>query len=121
MSNQLDESKFVQQHLANERTFLAWIRTSITIIGLGFVSAGIVFGSTPFGHIGHLLSAIVGIGSVLFGGIVAAMATKDYFRKRDGINGNQFRSPSLLIWIMFATLGIINIFLIVLVGVLVFY
>jgi putative membrane protein len=24
-------------HLANERTFLAWIRTSIAIIGLGFV------------------------------------------------------------------------------------
>lgn len=27
------------EHLANERTFLAWIRTSIAIIGLGFVMA----------------------------------------------------------------------------------
>jgi putative membrane protein len=26
----------VQQHLANERTYLAWIRTAITVIGLGF-------------------------------------------------------------------------------------
>jgi putative membrane protein len=26
-------------HLANERTFLAWIRTALTIIGLGFVVA----------------------------------------------------------------------------------
>ncbi|MFA6044140.1 MAG: DUF202 domain-containing protein [Phycisphaerales bacterium] len=24
-------------HLANERTYLAWIRTSITVVGLGFV------------------------------------------------------------------------------------
>jgi putative membrane protein len=26
-------------HLANERTFLAWIRTSIAVVGLGFVVA----------------------------------------------------------------------------------
>ena len=27
------------EHLANERTFLAWVRTSIAVIGLGFVVA----------------------------------------------------------------------------------
>ncbi|MDP1660594.1 MAG: DUF202 domain-containing protein, partial [Phycisphaerales bacterium] len=26
-----------RDHLANERTYLAWIRTSITVVGLGFV------------------------------------------------------------------------------------
>jgi putative membrane protein len=26
-------------HLANERTFLAWVRTAVTVIGLGFVVA----------------------------------------------------------------------------------
>lgn len=29
----------MQQYLANERTFLAWLRTSIALIGLGFVVA----------------------------------------------------------------------------------
>ena len=29
----------VSDHLANERTFLAWIRTSIAVISLGFVVA----------------------------------------------------------------------------------
>ncbi|HTW96008.1 MAG TPA: DUF202 domain-containing protein [Tepidisphaeraceae bacterium] len=29
----------VSDHLANERTFLAWIRTSIAVMGLGFVVA----------------------------------------------------------------------------------
>ena len=29
----------VRDHLANERTFLAWIRTSLGLIGLGFVLA----------------------------------------------------------------------------------
>jgi uncharacterized membrane protein YidH (DUF202 family) len=28
-----------QQHLANERTFLSWLRTSIALIGLGFIVA----------------------------------------------------------------------------------
>ncbi len=29
----------VRDHLANERTFLAWLRTSLALIGLGFVLA----------------------------------------------------------------------------------
>src|SRR4051812_18929516 len=28
-----------REHLANERTFLAWIRTSLSLVGLGFVLA----------------------------------------------------------------------------------
>lgn len=33
------EARFehAREHLANERTFLAWIRTSLAVIGLGFV------------------------------------------------------------------------------------
>ncbi len=32
-------SRRVSDHLANERTFLAWVRTSLGLIGLGFVLA----------------------------------------------------------------------------------
>jgi len=38
----IDESRSpnrTRDHLANERTFLAWIRTSLGLIGLGFVLA----------------------------------------------------------------------------------
>ncbi|MEK4536532.1 DUF202 domain-containing protein [Peribacillus sp. FSL K6-1552] len=31
-----DSVKFAQQHLANERTYLAWIRTSVSNVGVGF-------------------------------------------------------------------------------------
>jgi len=33
-TNQIERSR---EHLANERTFLAWIRTSIALMGFGFV------------------------------------------------------------------------------------
>ncbi|WP_361920472.1 DUF202 domain-containing protein, partial [Streptomyces sp. NPDC046876] len=32
-----------QQHLANERTYLAWIRTVISIVGVGFLATSLHF------------------------------------------------------------------------------
>ena len=31
------ESSTARDHLANERTLLAWIRTALTVVGLGFL------------------------------------------------------------------------------------
>ncbi|MDU0205380.1 YidH family protein [Paenibacillus sp. MAH-36] len=55
------ESKLVQQHLANERTFLAWVRTGIATIGLGFLATGIVFRANLYSYCIHKIAAIVGI------------------------------------------------------------
>lgn len=97
---------------------MAWIRTSLAIVGLGFVAAGLVFRSTPRGHIGHWLSAAAGIGAVLLGGAVSVLAAKDYFAKRKGINEGAFRSSAFIILFVFAALGILDIVLLMLVGVL---
>jgi putative membrane protein len=48
MEHKQIDFKYVQQHLANERTFLAWV------IGLGFLAAGVVFRTTTFEHISPL-------------------------------------------------------------------
>jgi putative membrane protein len=73
-------------HLANERTYLAWIRTSISVIGLGFVVAkfsvwirelsGRFVQSTPIRHSG--LSMPLGIGLMVLGGLLALMAAWRY-------------------------------------------
>ena len=34
-----DSANLVRDHLANERTYLAWTRTGMALLGLGFVSA----------------------------------------------------------------------------------
>jgi putative membrane protein len=39
MNLKIAEDKKATEYLANERTFLAWIRTSIAVISLGFVVA----------------------------------------------------------------------------------
>lgn len=52
MANENPDSRFVQ---ANERTLLAWVRTGLGLLGLGFVIAR--FGATDPGSRSNLLLA----------------------------------------------------------------
>lgn len=109
------DSQFIQQHLANERTFLAWARTTVAIVGLGFLAAGVVFRSSEYASTGQILAVIVGVSSVILGGAVISCAAREYFVKRRTINDSTFHAPSLSIWVTFVSLGIINMFLLILV------
>ena len=81
-------------HLANERTFLAWIRTSIAVIGLGFVVAKFSVWLRELGarlnepvrahHTG--LSLPLGIGMMACGGLLAVLAAWRYRRVRRAID-----------------------------------
>lgn len=63
---QADHRASIRDHLANERTLLAWVRTAITIIGLGFVVGRLV--TTAGGGTGWA----VAVGAVL---VLAGAAT----------------------------------------------
>jgi putative membrane protein len=74
-------------HLANERTFLAWIRTSIALMGFGFVivkfalfikQVSIVLGE-KYKVPSRGYSAVIGIIMVSLGGIMTVLA---YWRYR---------------------------------------
>ncbi|PWV89349.1 putative membrane protein [Paenibacillus cellulosilyticus] len=121
MEEKQNDYKYVQQHLANERTFLAWIRTSITIIGLGFLAAGVVFRTTTFEHYGHSIAAIIGIGSVIIGCTIIYMATVDYSKKQRGINEETFQSPKTIIWFTTIGMALVSVFLLILVILLLLY
>jgi len=49
----------MREHAANERTFLAWVRTSIGVVGFGFLVSRFDFHS-QIAHIAGLLLIVLG-------------------------------------------------------------
>ncbi|MCV9887271.1 YidH family protein [Metabacillus halosaccharovorans] len=97
------DSKYIQQHLANERTFLAWIRTAIAIIGVGFLVSNLHENMEPnLSQTSDYLANIIGITSVGVGIMTIIMATIAYLRKYKAINDQTFRTPKITV----ITLGI---------------
>jgi putative membrane protein len=92
-----------REHLANERTFLAWIRTSIALMGFGFVIVKFTFflkeisllletkGVSSKGY-----SAIVGVIMVALGVIIAILAFLQYKKYESQLNSNSYVSSSML-------------------------
>lgn len=74
------------EFLSNERTFLAWIRTSIAVISLGFVIAkfGIwlediaITVSPQIEQLRSGASVPIGIGMIIFGGLLSVLAAWRY-------------------------------------------
>ena len=81
-------------HLANERTFLAWVRTSIAVLGLGFVVARFsvwlrqlavrLDEPRPVRHSG--MSLPLGVAMMLLGGLLAVVAAHRYRHVRNCID-----------------------------------
>jgi putative membrane protein len=115
--NLIDRSR---EHLANERTFLAWIRTSIALMGFGFVIVKFTLflkqlallletrGTPSKGY-----SSIAGVGMVAIGVIIAILAFLQYKKNEKWIKNNYYVSSSwlsLLITFILITGGIFLIF-----------
>src|SRR3954451_843992 len=82
----IDESKRATEYLANERTFLAWIRTSVAVVSLGFVLARFSVWLREFAiqRTPQLLvqragiSLPIGVGMMIFGGLLSVLAAWRY-------------------------------------------
>ncbi|MBT2678024.1 DUF202 domain-containing protein [Bacillus sp. ISL-35] len=96
--NKTLESKYIQQHLANERTYLAWVRTSIAIIGIGFLASSLHFNSIKsVSQLADTIAVFVSIFSLLIGLTILALATIHYFSVQKNINSQTFESANSLI------------------------
>src|SRR5216117_1874641 len=82
----LDPDKIEAEILANERTFLAWVRTSIAVMSLGFIISRFSLwmremssGMSPAMHLRHTgISAALGEGIIGLGGVLTAFAAWRY-------------------------------------------
>lgn len=89
----------LRDHLANERTFLAWMRTAIAIVALGFVVSkfGLVLREVGGPHVHPVtarLGAIIGTVLVVGGAAATVLATFKFVQTRDDIDRDivRFRS-----------------------------
>lgn len=82
---------FTQQHLANERTYLAWIRTAIAIIGIGSLSSSLHFiiGDTAQ-TMSNVLALMIGSGAAVLGVIIIIFATCSFLKKKQQIEAGVF-------------------------------
>ncbi|GAC1312858.1 MAG: DUF202 domain-containing protein [Mucilaginibacter sp.] len=116
MSEEHNPMRNPSDHLANERTFLAWIRTSIAIMGFGFVvvkfalfikQLSLAFNRKEVVMAGKGYSTQIGVVLVTVGAILALYA---YFRYRVTEKQliNQSYRPSYLPFLIL-TLAILTI------------
>lgn len=108
-------------HLANERTLLAWTRTSIGIMAFGFVvvkfslfvkQISLVLGKEYAIH-SRGVSALVGIILVAVGTATIIFSYVRYKRTEKQLNDGTYRHSSLLITLLTAFIFLVSILLIV--------
>jgi putative membrane protein len=95
---QLRPDSAARDHMANTRTLLAWLRTAIALIGLGFVVAR--FGlflrelgasaASASSQSAPGVSAVVGVGVVLIGVLVLALAIYRFLDAKEQIERGRF-------------------------------
>jgi len=112
------ESRDRRVHMANERTFLAWIRTSIGIMAFGFVverfalfmkQVSFFLGKSdalPHLQTGHSYSLIFGILLVGLGVLISVLAFVRYKRVQRQIEEDSFiPSSGLDLLVMLSVVG----------------
>lgn len=110
-----------REHLANERTLLAWIRTSIGIMAFGFVvvkfslfikQISILIGKNSTIPAQHGYSSIIGIMLVVLGTIVLLLSYIKYKKTEKQLNNQSFKSSSKLVFLVTFIIFSISILLI---------
>ena len=90
-------------HLANERTFLAWVRTSIGIMAFGFVVVKFALFVRQLALLLHQnepvqkgYSGIIGVLLVAFGALIGVLAFFRYLRIERQLQNSEFQSSKTL-------------------------
>ncbi len=130
-NNKINAESLVKDHLANERTYLAWVRTSIGIMAFGFVIEKFAlflkqmtlilrneqpqvlssFSSSLQGH-----SSTFGILLVAFGALLCLLAFIKYTKIKRQIEDHTYQSSNLLNVVLTFLVVITGIVLVIYLG-----
>lgn len=123
MKNEIHDLR-VSDHMANERTFLAWIRTNIGIMAFGFViekfglfikQMGLILGKVTVQSLppSHGYSSIIGILIVGFGILMNLMAYLNFKRVEKQIDQRTiaYKPSGTIYFLLIITIIVVGIFL----------
>ena len=108
-------------HLANERTYLAWVRTSIGIMAFGFVVVKFNLFIKQISIVlqkqiaigGHGYSAVLGIFLVGFGALMGLLAFFRYKLTEKQLTDASYRPSALLSTMLAVSIVVVGILLVV--------
>lgn len=116
----LPGSSHATEFLANERTFLAWIRTSIAVIALGFagtkidIAMGTMLRSSGSSRWQEAVASVpVGVAMIGFGAVLAVLAALRYHVVNRQIEQGRVRADRYLIALVTALVVLLALVLIV--------
>ena len=111
-------SKKVSDHLANERTFLAWVRTGLATITFGFVverlpaPAPLPGGKAQQGLVSWApFSAVVGTSLTVLGLVMLGVALLNFLHIRANIDRDAFHPPVRFVVLLTILSGLIGLLL----------
>jgi putative membrane protein len=98
----VDPDTRARTHMANERTFLAWFRTGLTLVALGLAAAQFLGTSRADVRVVQGLAAV----SIVTGGFIVLVGGNRYWSGRTRIEDETFRPASTSIVI--TTIGAVS-------------
>ena len=97
----------VRDHLANERTYLAWIRSGISLLGFGVLIVRIRLLKPPLAPQGPGNGWKLGLAFSLVGLVMVGLSSVHYFNVRNDIEADTYNPPD--IWGFFSSLVLVGL------------
>ncbi|MBD2726297.1 DUF202 domain-containing protein [Nostoc sp. FACHB-892] len=107
--NKLEKKKYrsdrVRDHLANERTYLAWMRSGIALMGFGVLIVRLRIIQPPIAPQPPGNGWKLGLAFALVGVLSVLLSTQHYFAVRRDIDADTYQPPDR--WIILASLAVL--------------
>ena len=109
---EIPETRRASAHLDNERTFLAWVRTTLALISLGFVLARLspTMATVAGANADRVASKAVPAGIVLMvlGAVVTVLAAWRYDRVNRQIEEGLIKTDRAMVWVVTSLIALLS-------------
>lgn len=95
----------IRDHLANERTYLAWMRSAIALMGFGVLIVRLRLLRPPYAPQPPGNGWKLGLAFSIVGLLAVVLSTQHYFAVRDDIEDDTYEPPDR--WVILSSLAVL--------------